>query len=214
MPHKDTESYRFRFPGMPRQAAQFFDIANAKSVRGTLQPRSVLDFISTYDQTGGVPQPGAVDAICQRMCGAGYLSQAGVKSGLANIDGSANLYMSSMRNGVDPVFASRRFDCAVYGFPCIYDVFKQSILPISHHSMQNGRTSIGTGFVIGPTDLLTAAHCLQDASELGLRDVTKNQLKNAQYLQSRNAAIDLGLIQFAEPVFANLPNVLSAEPRL
>lgn len=156
MAHRDTETYYKRFPGLPWRAIQFFDHSNAKQPDGTLKAHSVWEFIETFPKDkGGIPQPGAVDAICQRLCGMGYLSFMGT-SRPANVDGAGNTYFCLIRAELDPGPISRLLDCAVYGFPCIYDVFTPSILPISHVAVGTDRTSIGTAFVVGPRGALNS----------------------------------------------------------
>jgi S1-C subfamily serine protease len=116
-------------------------------------------------------------------------------------------------DGVDEVSLSRRLDCAVYGFPCIYDIYKPSILPLVH-TTQSERASVGTSFVIGTDVLQTAAHCIDGAKRLSIRGITAAELASARFFKSANSAIDLGLIHFSALVFERLPALLADEPVL
>lgn len=216
MAHRDTESYRFRYPGLPLKAVKFFDMANSLKTGSGIQPRSVQEFINTYQVEnpigGNLPQPGAVDAICDRLCRAGYLTFTGAGPGV-NLGGMTHCYMCHSIAKFDEVTLSRSLDCAVYGFPCIYDVFKSSVVPIIHTTASD-KNSIGTGFVIGPTMLQTAAHCIDGAKRLAIRGVTALALSRARLFRSTNDAVDLGLIWFDLSVFSDTPPIKAGIPIL
>jgi serine protease Do len=217
----DTENYHFRFPGLPLTALKFFSVSNLKK-SGKNRARSIQEFIATHqsDASGGrnLQRPAEVDAICQRLCRGRYLSFAGTDTTVFNLDGSSHCYIAPVieevwSSGLLAEIFARRLDCFVYGFPCIYDIYKPSVLPIVHKN-RDDRASIGTGFVIGATTLLTAAHCIEDAAQLSIRGVSPAELAKAQFFKCANAALDLGIVQFARPVFKNLPILASTKPVL
>ena len=142
MAHHDTENYRFEFPDLPLKAMKYFSMSNAKRTERGIQFRSIQEFIETFQDDNtperGIPQPGAVDTICQRLCSGGYLIYAGSGPGL-NLGGLAHCYMSTgINDGIDERMLSQRLNFAVYGFPCIYDVFRPSVLPIVLQRRQIG----------------------------------------------------------------------------
>ena len=91
-------------------------------------------------------------------------------------------------------------DYIVYGFPIIFRDFKNSILPIQKFK-RDGSVGIGTCFLTENNFLITAAHCVDGASGLAIKGLSKEVLSNANILSSKNSALDLCLIAFQDTVF-------------
>jgi len=217
MPHPYTDSYRSVFPGLPLAVIRFFAVNNSVQQHGrpgTWYVRSVQEFIEHYQRINLTPdlvppQPGAVNEICQRLCKAGHLNDFGVGDSFG-LDGLSHRYGATGTGSEAGDFA-RRLDCAVYGFPCIYDTFKPSVVPIAHTSPKDA-DSIGTGFAIRVDALLTAAHCIGGAKCLAIRGVSKEMLSQATYFRSKKEAVDLALVLLPGPIFADRPHLEMSQP--
>lgn len=207
MNYNDVDDYRLRYPGLPLKIVRFFSISNANRTSSGTQPKSIQDFIEVYQSENPsltmLPQPNVINTICQKFVNYRFISSADVRRGF-NLDGVSNCYLGTGVENLDEMRLSRHLDCVAYGFPCIYDTYKPSILPIAHTD-PNGRTSIGTSFVVGDNLLQTAAHCISDAKELCIRGVSAADLMAAEFFVSKDSLIDLGLIRFATSVFLDTP---------
>ena len=131
----------------------------------------------------------------------GWLTETGGGGGLQGLNNSF-MGMSSDPSALQSAEVERMTSCGVYGMSAVYAAYAASVLPLVHTLRQNQQ--IGTGFVLNPACLVTAAHCLEAADTLSLRGVSADQLRRAQACTHRNRKLDLALLVFAEPVFQDL----------
>src|ERR1700730_901732 len=111
-PSINVDEYRSLYPGLPMRAIKFFSKMN--EVDKGLVPKSVEEFVFGFTgETGGhIPQPAPVNAICEKLCKAGYLTAMGAASiGGLNIGGLANRYICLYQEDPNEAAISRRLDC-------------------------------------------------------------------------------------------------------
>lgn len=218
MSNPTVDSYRTIYPNLLLEALKFFSVGNMNKSPGSVSPRTVFefahDFHEKFKSSSEFPQPGIIDSLCQSLCRAGFLSPAGVDAKRVNIQGMANCYMGNYRSTESQDrLVERVLNCAVYGFLCIYKEYCGSILPIIHKSKM-GQPSIGTGFVVSSHYLLTAAHCIEGATELSIRNISTEHLQRATFHRTKNEALDVGLIRFSSPIFETFSIIVLDNPVL
>lgn len=207
---KLVTDYRKHYPSLAIDLLEFFDISNANRLQpaaggASVQPRTVQEFLEhlhakqPLTARSSYPQPEPINTICRKLVDLGWLSPAGETAG-ANFGGLNNTYMAALRESYDRRVINMQASNAIYGWPSIYDTYQSSIIPVLHEG-PDSTLSIGTSFIVGPSTIVTAAHCILEAKTVAIRDVGRHMLQKASVYVSSNLATDLGIIQLQEPLF-------------
>lgn len=116
----------------------------------------------------------------------------------SGIDGIMNRYMGFRRQPTSDKPAPKDllctfYNCVVYGYKYIYDLRKQSVLPIVHES--KGRQQLGTCFkALG--GIVTAKHCIENAEKICILGVDIEKLKQAKIFAP--GGLDLAFINIQD----------------
>lgn len=209
---KLVADYRDAYPDLAVEILEFFTDTNAHQHQtpaghAGMRPRTVQEFLDHMHKKQVPPtskpyaQPEPINTICRRLVDLGWLSPAGQAAG-TNIAGLNNAYIGILQPGYDRYAINLHVSNAIYGWPCIYDTYYSSVVPMLNEGT-DGTLSIGTAFVVGPRTIVTAAHCILHARTVALREVEPDLLQRASVYVSSNTAIDLAVIQICEPILAS-----------
>jgi hypothetical protein len=209
---------RLNHPGIPARALEFFDtrallatIDPKSPPRGGLQPRTLGQFTAHLpagltDKPPGIQE---VRRVVNRLCDAGILFRVGPETGLI---GDQTGYLVPPRTEHEERIAGLA-DFIAYGFPAVVDTYGPSIVQLVAHYNGDVQGS-GTAFAIQPNALVTAAHCLSDASELSIVGIPASQLEGARIFLARDRAKDCALIRLQHDLFSGRKLPHWDEPRL
>lgn len=141
---KSMDDYRFMYPSLIVDILEFFSEGNmhrSESSSGgvAIQPRTIQDFLEYLYKLRKVfappayPQPEPINAICHKLVSFGVLAPSGQIAG-TNIAGLNNTYLGILKPEYDRAQVNFELSNAVYGWPCIYDTYRSSIIPIQHEN--------------------------------------------------------------------------------
>lgn len=196
---KEFRDYDIIFPDL------VYDIVNYFRASNNIKPianKSILDYCMTskFSKTpeikGVLVQPDVVRLICENLVRKRYLNCTRFGTGAMGTDAN---YIFLCQN--DEFFLSKpdtlvfSLNCMAYGFPYIYESFKNDVLPVVVKD-QKGDVTMGTCFRFS-TGILTAKHCLE-AAEVSIGGYTVEQLQKYATFISRNPNIDLAYIELQE----------------
>lgn len=204
--------YDIKFPDLVYDIVDYFRANN-----NVKEPRykSILDYCSTSQFSksstinGEMIQPRVVQIICENLVRKGELNCIKSGHGFAGVD-SNYLYLPKS----DEVFLKKlpaailRLNCMAYGFPYIYNAYKNIVLPVIVKNAK-GDIEMGTCFRFN-TGILTAKHCLT-AEEVSIQGYTADQLKQCPVIISRDDEyLDMAYIELGKqsPIIHDEANVL------
>ena len=214
---EDLKNYFTDFPNLPFQLCEFFSMHNARTADKKIKCKVIGEFTNIFQNSPKMPQPGALIAICDKLCRHGKLSYYGqTYDTIYNSFGLNNAYIGTIESNLDQktkAVVSKYLDFIVYGFPIIYDCIKNSVIPIIHEN-SHGRQSIGSSFVIDDRILVTASHCVEGASALSIRGIDPEHLRSAIFHRHSNKNYDISVIVFNDEIFENKLKIISDDPEL
>src|SRR6185437_12731376 len=174
---------RANFPDLPRRAMQFFDVTHATPSPTGVGGRTLMDFATSIqipnpdlENISSFPNFGILQAILDRMTDVGVLMRLGTGGG-----GPINTHYICVADKQQWLGV---IDFVVYGFPSIIDAYDKSVLQIVVHS-DDGPGS-GTCFAASEKGLLTAAHCVATARQIGIIGLKKSDLARARIFLARS----------------------------
>ena len=192
-------NYADAFPDLILEIMDFFSFDNLEIDQNTRKanPKSVADFILHYKQKY-LPdknlQPRLITKICDKLCDLQVLSL--ISSGRAADYTSTYLFSSSNKwsNLTRDIkrIAVQRYECAVYGFSYIYDLYRSMIVPIIYYT-EAGDITVGTGFYWGG-GIATAKHCLENSIKISIPNISAALLNQAPIYISDNPYMDVAFI--------------------
>ena len=197
---KEFRDYDITIPDLVYDIVNYFRSSN--NIKAPAQ-KSILDYCTTskYSKSqvanGELIQPDAVRLICENLVRKQYLSC--IKFGTGAMGFDAN-YLFLCRD--DASFISKpeglvfSLNCMAYGFPYIYALYKNDVLPVIVRDSK-GDIEMGTCFRFN-TGILTAKHCLE-AEEVSIKGYTAEQLKKYATFISKDSTIDLAYIELNQP---------------
>lgn len=204
--------YDIKNPELVYDIVDYFRVNNR--VRA-VKDKSIIDYCSTsrFNNTplanDEMVQPRVVQIICENLVKKGVLNCIKSGQGFAGAD-SNYLYMPQN----DELFLQKhpsfilRLNCMAYGFPYIYNAYKNIVLPVIVKNAK-GDIEMGTCFRFN-TGILTAKHCLT-AEEISIQGYTADQLKQCPVIISRDDEyLDMAYIELGEqsPIIHDEANVL------
>src|SRR5207253_172376 len=116
-------------------------------------PRTLGEFLRDHPQHVPGGNPFFLNFVCQRLVAEGHLVAAGLGEGSPPLSAA---YYNWQFNGMALNYGA--YDFLVFGFPCIYEHFRESVLPVE--VVYGGQPDIGTGFLLEDHRIATAAHCI------------------------------------------------------
>ena len=209
---KEFNDYDIKFPELVYDVLDYFRLSNTSK---KVAKKSVGDyctisqFSNTKEANGELIQPYVVNLICENLVRKRMITR--IKNG-EMVDGWDANYIYSPQNG--KLFLSKpdafvfSLNCMAYGFPYIYNAYKNIVLPVIVKNAK-GDIEMGTCFRFN-TGILTAKHCLT-AEEVSIQGYTADQLKQCPVIISRDDEyMDMAYIELGEqsPIFHDEANVL------
>lgn len=153
--------------------------------------KSIVDFCQNPDGSFKY-QPQIISRICKRLVDVGVLECIVSRGGLGLYDNY--LFLSGddafFEEGKDII--SQDYNCTVYGFRYIYDLYKDIVVPLVWEKT-NGDYSAGTGFKF-LNGIVTAKHCITDPKNLSIKGYSADELRGMPIYVSDNEDIDLAFI--------------------
>ena len=190
--------YSISCPNLILEIVEFFSINNVpKSEQNVISPRRIIDFMSHYNMkyaSTKPPQPRILTKICDKLCEMNFLIAVG--KGFSELD---NTYLRtvddkwSFKKTEERKIAIQKYECAVFGFPYIYNRFRSLVVPIVYYD-KKGDITIGTGFR-WLNGIATAKHCLDGAKQIAISGIAKEQLETAPIYISENPNMDIAFIE-------------------
>ncbi len=209
---KEFRDYDITIPDLVYDIVNYFRASN--NIKA-LAKKSILDycmnskFSKTPEAKGEIVQPDVVLLICENLVKKRYLNCIKYGAGAMGMDAN---YIFLCQN--DKLFLSKpdafvfSLNCMAYGFPYIYNAYKNIVLPVIVKNAK-GDIEMGTCFRFN-TGILTAKHCLT-AEEVSIQGYTADQLKQCPVIISRDDEyMDMAYIELGEqsPIFHDEANVL------
>ncbi len=187
--------YEKQYPNLIIDILEYFEISNKEEA---IAKKSVLGFCEKYsikEKTGTsyTFQPQFVDRICKKLCKCGQMTCIKHDGGL----GLRNNYMFIL-NRKDFFENNKKrlcyyYNSMVYGFEYIYEMYKDSVVPLVWKK-ENGDYASGTGFkYLG--GIVTAKHCVTDVSNISIKGYTADELADAKIYISDNPGLDIAFIE-------------------
>jgi serine protease Do len=186
--------------GLATDLIRFFHISNAP-LRGSIaQPWAISDFLQNHPQYHGDIL--VLSIACNRLSAEGLLNHAG-NTGTAVFYGDCYYSMVTAKFN-EEIAAYGIFEFLVFGFPLIRNHFDKSVLPLIV-TLQDGRDSIGSGFLIDSNRFVTAAHCVKGIKTIqipGWKPATHGL--SSIYIPT-DERIDLAVLTFDADPFPDAP---------
>lgn len=190
------------FSDLPFQMLEFFQIETEGS---QLKVKTISNFLASRPQNQKLPLPQAMTEICDILVSHGYLNplHKGGAMGMGNsyVPNVPGVLTNYPRNLLGDF--KDHVTCLVFGFPYIFEQYKNSILPICHLT-EDGDKTIGTGFIYGNL-LVTARHCIEGAKAISIRGFSKLELSTSNFKFHANPDIDLAFLELPKSIPATKP---------
>jgi len=193
--------YADLYPEMPFEIMMFFSGVEKKDNR--LIHKTVFQFCEHYQKkysTKDFPQPRVVANMCEILSQNKKLSVI-KRDGIDNMDNSYFCVLKDptiRQESVLQFYYKKKLNYLVYGFKYIYEDYKKYVVPIEFTG-DKGDKSLGTGFVYN-NGIVTAKHCIEGATHIAIKGITKELLANAAFEISPNPLLDLLYIRFNQPI--------------
>lgn len=166
-----------------------------ESKDGRVIHKRVYEFCEFYTKKykmKSMIQPKNIAAICKKMCEIDLLSV--LQSGTTD---THNSYLSIISEEISFEEWVKRYEIyikmRVFGFSEIVEYYKNLVLPILYIN-NNDDISVGSSFLLHG-GIVTAKHCVEGASKLSIKNVSKEQLEKARFLIHKNPNMDLMFIE-------------------
>lgn len=189
--------YSTQFPNLLVEIVLFFSKFDQKN--GKIVPKMIYEFSDFYKKkfsAPDLPQPRIISLICEKLVEYGHLSVLERKGP----DGLNNSYISFVKDPLLEKDKNRQqilnnvLSLKVFGFPYIYNSYRNFVLPIEFTNWDNRKT-LGTCFAfLG--GIATAKHCVSGAKALAIGGIDSETLTKASFYIHRKEAMDLLFIQF------------------
>lgn len=181
------------YPDLVLKILKYFEISN--NAQEKVNEKSVLRFCES-NKSGDqyIYQPVVINRICKRLCDAGMMDCLRNSGGL----GLDNNYLFIAKdieyfNSIDKSILSRYFNSLVYGFDYIYNMYKNTVIPLVWEK-KDGDYASGTGFKIY-NGIATAKHCIKDVVNLQIKGYKAAELEGRPVYISDNDGVDLAFIE-------------------
>lgn len=198
---KEFNDYDINIPDLVYDILDYFRLSNRVK---EMNKKSIIDycntsrFNNTKEANGMMIQPDVVHLICENLAKKRYLRCLRMGIGAMGMDAN---YVFLSQN--DDFFLSKpdalvfSLNCMAYGFPYIYNSYKDHVLPVIVKD-KKGDIEMGTCFRFS-TGILTAKHCLE-AEEVFIKGYTAQELKKYATFISTDTNIDMAYIEMNEPL--------------
>lgn len=193
---KEFRDYDITIPELVYDILDYFRVSN--TIKKPTK-KSILDYCITSRFTksrGELIQPYIVKLICENLVQKGILQKLKVGAEVFEQDTS---YIFISQN--EPLFLSKAkelifcMNCMAYGFPYIYNSFKDYVLPVIVKD-KYGNVEMGTCFRLY-SGILTAKHCLE-VEQVSILGYPAKQLRASTTYISNDPNIDLAYIELHE----------------
>ena len=193
MPRKYYDDYDAKYPDLINNILEYFDISN--NTPTAIKDKSVLDFCSKFrDEDGSLPiQPTIVNRICKRLCECSQLECIRSSGGLGLYDNYLFILKKPEYYQQNKERLKYYYNCMVYGFDYIYEMYKDLVLPLVWEKPDGGYEA-GTAFKY-IDGIVTAKHCLTDVSNVQIKGYTAEELEGKPVYISENDGVDLAFIE-------------------
>lgn len=185
--------------GIATDLIRFFQALNAQRIDNSFHPWAISDFLQDHPQYYG--EFFRLSIVCNRLSAEGLLNYTG-NTGAAPPYGDCYYSMTKVN---EEIAAYGIFEFLVFGFPLIRNHFEKSVLPLIVVTREEGKDSIGSGFLIDSNRFVTAAHCIKDSKTIqipGWNPATHPL--NSIYIP-KDERIDLAVLTFDADPFPDAP---------
>ena len=190
------------FPDLILEILDFFSTDHLVAKKGSnpANPRSISEFLQHYNgkfshnkETQAL-EPLVITKICDKLCDMYVMIL--ISRGVVAPFTSTYAFSPSMDWGNTPRnlqrLAVKKYECAVFGFSYIYNLYRSMIVPIIHYA-DNDDISIGTGFYWNG-GIATAKHCLENSKKIAIQHFPAEVLNKSEIFISENPKMDIAFI--------------------
>jgi serine protease Do len=158
--------------------------------------RSLRQFFDKYHPKYGTPAR-TLSTIAQKLASEGWLAWSGTAPGAPPLNAR---YFSGNVDAQE--IAYKTFDFIAFGFPAIHLYFADAVRLLI---VTTETETSGSGFLLETGQLITAAHCVTEKSEVRIRGWEAANCPLQEIRVHQDPRVDIAVLKFAGKPFPDIP---------